>query len=406
VAHLLLMPEVAADTAEAVLGGWSVPEGGRFRAGTVLAVVETAKAAVDVEAEDDGVLIRALVGEGSEVAVGTAIALLAASDEHVSDVDAEIASLLAGRSPGIVDRPHLTDLADPPPNGSARTFASPLARRLARDGGLALADIRPTGPHGRIVRRDVEAALGTGRAESAATETASDAVAPANNAYRDQPHSRMRRAIAAGLTTSKQTVPHFYLRATAEVDKLLQLRNDLNDGAADRITLTDLLVKAVAVAHTRVPAMNVIWTPDAVRQFATVDIAVAVAVDGGLVTLVLHDVATLGVGAVSSALADLTARAHAGALHQHELEGGTCTVTNLGMHGADEFTAIINPPQSSILAIGAVRREPLVRNDSIVAASVLRLTLSIDHRPIDGVVAADWMRNLVTCLENPVQLLR
>jgi pyruvate dehydrogenase E2 component (dihydrolipoamide acetyltransferase) len=406
VAHLLLMPEVAANTTEAVLGGWSVSEGERFRSGKVLVTVETAKAAVDVEAEHDGVFVRALINEGSEVAVGSAIALLAAPDELVTDVDAAIASLIGVPVLAAAATDTDTDTTPPPPppppNGLTRTFASPLARRLARDAGLGLDDIRPTGPNGRIVRRDVEAALANDHPVTRRPTPAPQS----SSGYQDEPHSRMRRAIAAGLTASVHTVPHFYLRATVQVDALLGLRDDLNRGASERISLTDLIVKAVAVAHTRIPAMNVIWTPDATRRFAAVDLAVAVATDGGLVTPVLRGIEGLTMGAVSTALKDLTSRARDGALRQHELEGGTSTITNLGMFGTEEFAAIINPPQSSILAVGAVHSEAVVQDGQVIAASVLRLTLSIDHRPVDGVTAAAWLRELVDCLEHPAQILR
>jgi pyruvate dehydrogenase E2 component (dihydrolipoamide acetyltransferase) len=416
------MPEVAANTTEAVLGGWSVGEGEQFRSGSVLVTVETAKAVVDVEAEHDGVFVRALVNEGSEVAVGSAIALLAAPDERVTDVDAVIASLIdaapgartqsttAPSTPtpaavaGTVAAPAAAtvDTPPPPPNGLSRTFASPLARRLARDAGLGLDDIRPTGPNGRVVRRDVEAAL-------AADHAASHPVTPArqsSSGYYDEPHSRMRRAIAAGLTASMQTVPHFYLRATVQADAVLRLREDLNHGAAERISLTDLIVKAVSVAHTRVPAMNVIWMPDTTRRFTTVDLAVAVATDGGLATPVLRGVEALGIDDLSAALKDLTTRARNGTLRQHELEGGTSTITNLGMFGTEDFAAIINPPQSSILAVGGVRSEAVVHEGQVIAASVLRLTVSVDHRPVDGITAAAWLRELVDCVERPAQILR
>ena len=224
--------------------------------------------------------------------------------------------------------------------------------------------------------------------------------------YADRPHTRARKAIAANLTASMQTVPHFYLRGSAHVDALLQLREELNDGADARISINDLVLKAVAVAHTREPRMNVVWSDAAVRQFTAVDIAIAVATADGLVAPVVRSVDTLRISELAAVTADLAQRARAGTLRQRELEGGSVTVTNLGAYGTEEFAAIINPPHAAILAVGAVRPEAIVRDATVVAGSVLRLTVSADHRPVDGVVAATWMRHLLEVLEKPVQLLR
>jgi pyruvate dehydrogenase E2 component (dihydrolipoamide acetyltransferase) len=396
-AHLLRMPEVAADTNEAVLGSWSLPEGTPFVTGAVLATVETAKAAVDIEAESDGVLVRALVDEGHEVSVGDAIALLAAPGEDIGDVDAELAALSAAKRPTAIPTAAGPDVTSPPgPAAPQRLFVSPLARRLARDAGIPVARLRGTGPNDRIVRRDVEAAIA---AEGSAAAKTSDG-------YVDEPHSRPRAAIAGSLTHSKQTAPHFYLRATADVGALLKLRADLNTAPGPRISLNDLVVKAVAIAHTRVPAMNVLWTETAVRRFNCVDLAVAVSTERGLVTPVVRSVETLRMSELAATTADLAQRARAGSLRQHELEGGSATVTNLGMFGTEEFAAIINPPQSAIVAVGAAREAPVVRDGAIVAATVMTVTVSVDHRPIDGALAARWMQELLALLERPAQLLR
>jgi pyruvate dehydrogenase E2 component (dihydrolipoamide acetyltransferase) len=386
------MPEVAADTNEAVLGSWSVPEGMSFVAGAVLATVETAKAAVDIEAESDGVLVRALVDEGREVSVGDAIALLASPGEDVDDIDAELATL--GMATPTAAGPGVTS-----PTGPAvpqRVFVSPLARRLARDAGIPVERLHGTGPNNRIVRRDVEAAI-------ANQETA---VPDTSGGYVDEPHSRQRAAIAANLTRSKQTAPHFYLRATADVGALLKLRADLNTAPGPRISLNDFVLKAVAIAHTRVPAMNVVWAETAVRRFARVDLALAVASDGGLVAPVVRSVEALRISDLAATTADLARRARAGSLRQHELDGGSATVTNLGMFGTEEFAAIIKPPQSAIIAVGAAREAPVVRDGSIAAATVMTVTVSVDHRAIDGALAARWMQELVRVLERPTQLLR
>ncbi len=278
--------------------------------------------------------------------------------------------------------------------GNGRVFASPLARKIARQAGVAVGTITGTGPGGRILRRDVEAAIashGTGE--------------PGGSG--EIPHSRFRRAIAARLVESKQTAPHFYLRATVRADRLARLRAEINDGAGAgiRVSLNDLVVKATAAAHQRVPEMNVIWTPEAVRTHRTVDVAVAVATDRGLVTPVLRDVTALTITAVAARTRDLAARAGDGRLRQDELEGGTISVTNLGMFGVDEFAAIINPPHAAILAVGAVRDEPVVEDGAVVPGKVMTVTLSVDHRPVDGVVAARWLAALRELLENPLRIL-
>jgi pyruvate dehydrogenase E2 component (dihydrolipoamide acetyltransferase) len=223
--------------------------------------------------------------------------------------------------------------------------------------------------------------------------------------YQDVPHSRMRRAIAARLTQSTQQAPHFAVRGTARVDKLLKLRARLNEAATVKVSITDLVVTAAARAHAAVPAMNVIWLPDAVRQFSSVDVAVAVATERGLVTPVLREVDRMTVSAVAAATSDLVARARAGRLRQDELEGGALTVTNLGVFGTEDFSAIINPPQSAILAVGAARQEPLVHKGKLTVGTVMRVTLSVDHRPVDGAIAAQWMAAFLALIETPLNIL-
>jgi pyruvate dehydrogenase E2 component (dihydrolipoamide acetyltransferase) len=288
-------------------------------------------------------------------------------------------------------------------NGRRRIFASPLARRLARQAELSLQDLAGTGPGGRIVRRDIEAAI-TRRPTPAAPVPAPAAAPPAEAPFTDVPHTPMRRAIARRLTESKQTVPHFTLRATIRADALLELRAELA-AIGTRTSVTDLLVKAAARAHTVIPRMNAIWTPDATRTFASVDVAIAVATETGLVTPVVRGVDRSSVGAIAGTVRDLVERARAGRLRQDELEGGSLTLTNLGMYGTEEFAAIINPPQSAILAVGAARQEPVVVDGRLAVATVLRATLSADHRVIDGALAAEWMAAFVAAVEQPLQLL-
>jgi pyruvate dehydrogenase E2 component (dihydrolipoamide acetyltransferase) len=401
-AWLLRMPEVAANAVEAVLAEWPVPENTPFTALDSIAIVETEKAVVDVPADANGVILKTLVPAGAMVQVGAPIALLGDPGELPDDLDALLLEL--GVTPGLVSTSPLTASATTTraDGNGARIFSSPLARRLARDAGLSLADLRGTGPGGRIVRRDVQQAvdaLETSHRDRLATS------AQASAAYVDIPHTRMRRAIANRLVESTCDAPHFFVRGTARVDKLLKLRARLNDYGAVRISVNDLVVTAAARAHVLVPAMNVIWTPDAVRSFSGVDISVAIATDAGLVAPVLRGVDQLSLSGVAAASSDLVDRARSGRLQQEELEGGTLTVTNLGVFGTEDFAAIINPPQSAILAVGATRQEPVVSKGKLKVGTVMSVTLSVDHRPIDGVVAAQWMAAFISLLEEPIRIL-
>jgi pyruvate dehydrogenase E2 component (dihydrolipoamide acetyltransferase) len=262
-----------------------------------------------------------------------------------------------------------------------------------------------------VLRRDVDAAVEARAARPPVQEqvrpgAATPAATAPGATYREVPHSRMRRAISARLTRSKQEVPHFYVRATVRVDKLVKLRTRVNEAPDTRVSVNDLVVKAVARAHRLVPEANVVWTPEAMRELSDVDVAVAVTTETGLLTPVVRRVDTLPLSAVSAAVRDLATRARSGRLRQDELEGGSITVTNLGMFGTEEFAAIINPPQSAILAVGAARREPVVgKRGRLTAATTMKLTLSVDHRAIDGALAARWMSALVSVIEDPLQIL-
>ncbi len=454
-ARVLRMPGVSANATEAVLAEWLVAESAAFAVADALATVETDKALVDVEAEAAGVFLKTLVAPGSQVQVGAPIAVLADPGEVVGDLDALLRELGVADSPAPVVPPRrdvpdtdpgsgspvpepgpvskdapdptvgpvshpvvpVVSLASAASSGSnGRVFASPLARRLARDAGLAIEDIPGTGPRRRVLRRDVEARVAELASQPApATAPASPAeqvatvTTSASATYDEVPHSRLRRAVAQRLVESKQQAPHFYVRATVRVERLLALRAELNEALAaedgPKVSVNDLVVKAVAIAHARVPDLNVTWTDDAVRRWHVADVAVAVATDRGLLTPVVRDVGSRSVSSVSAATRDLADRAREGRLRQDELEGGSITVTNLGMLGVEEFAAIINPPHAAILAVGAVREEPVVEDGLVVPGSVMSLTLSVDHRPVDGVVAARWLGELTGLLERPVRLL-
>jgi pyruvate dehydrogenase E2 component (dihydrolipoamide acetyltransferase) len=410
VAEILRMPEVAANTPEAVLSSWNVALNTPYGIGAAIATVETEKANVDVEAEVDGMLLRLLAEEGETVSVGTPIAIWGGSGDSAEDVDALVATLgrtedaPAGRSAGAASSEGSDDVVPP----GRRIFASPLARRLAREAGLDLTVVAGNGPNHRVRRRDVEAAIAqkTRPAPSApAQDTAQDVPVAPSSAFEDVPLSRMRQAIARRLVDSSQNAPHFYLRGTARVDRLLDLRRELNAGDALTVSLNDLVVKAVAAAHSRVPGLNVQWNRDSIRHFKQVDISVAVATEHGLVTPVVRGVDTMGVRHLAGRTRDLVTRAHARTLRQSDLEGGAITVTNLGMFGTEEFAAIINPPQAAILAVGAASEQPVVADGEVAVATLMRLCLAVDHRPVDGATAAEWMGALVEILEHPLQIL-
>ncbi|MFJ6088207.1 2-oxo acid dehydrogenase subunit E2 [Streptomyces sp. NPDC092369] len=424
------MPEVAAGSTAAVLSGWPVPEGASFHAGDALMIVETDKAEVDVPATADGTLIKALVPTGTEVEVGSPIAVIGAPGEEVGDLNDLLAGLgIAGPTeakpavrrevPEAEPTTESTASSDTALPANGRIFSSPLARRLAREAGIDIGTIQGTGPGGRVVRDDVNAAITNRPPQPAPTADDPTPAAPSlppsvsrstppsvGAAFEVVPHSRIRRAIAGRLAESKQTAPHFYVKGQIRVGELLALRQQVNADGDVKISVNDLLIKAIAKAHAQVPEMNVIWTSDAVHRFHTVDVSVAIATEGGLVTPVLRAVESLSLSAISAQVRAFSEQARHGALRQSDLEGGSITISNLGMYGVEEFSAIINPPQAAILAVGTTTRTPVVAEDgNLEAADVMTLTLSADHRPVDGALAARWFAALRESVEKPVRLL-
>ena len=401
------MPEVLANATEAIIAKWLIAEGESFTDGQAIAEVETEKALVEVPGEGDGVLGRYLAKEGSHVQVGAPIAVLTAQGEGAAEIEKAIADAgvsLAPAAPEPTPAPAAAAPAAPEPVAAAtptpavtptpsaslhgtRLFLSPLARRLAKESGLDPALIQGTGPDGRIVRRDVQAAIAKGGAAPTKAATPTPPNIPAGS-FTDIPHSGMRKAIARRLTESKSSIPHFYLSAPVLADDFLNFRKKYNDWAPKKVSVTDLILKTVAAAFSDVPAANCIWTDTAVRQFADVDVSVAVATDNGLLTPVVRGINHLNLEQLGAVTEDLIARARAGRLKQNEIEGGSFSVTNLGMYGTDEFSAILNPPQSAILAVGAAKQKPVVIDGEIKVASVMNFTLSVDHRAIDGALAA------------------
>lgn len=422
---IMRMPEVLANATEAVISKWLIAEGESFTDGQPIAEVETDKALVEVPAEGDGILGKYIVGNGAHVQVGAPIAVLLAAGEGQVEIDKAIAEsgaqvvtqVAAVSAP--VETPTAIPFASAPasipvapatPNPAlhgSRIFASPLARRLAKENGLDAASIAGTGPDGRIVRGDVQAAIVSGGAKVASpvpTAAAPATVAIPAGSFTDIPHSGMRKAIARRLTESKSNVPHFYLSAPVLADEMLTCRTKINAWAPKKISVTDLILKTVEAAFQDVPGANCIWTDAAIRQFSDVDVSIAVATDKGLVTPVVRGINHMSLSQLSAATAELIDRARIGRLKQNEIEGGSFSVTNLGMYGTDEFSAILNPPQSAILAVGAAKQKPFVVDGEIKVASVINFTLSVDHRAIDGALAAEWLAAFVKRFENPFWL--
>jgi len=430
----ILMPALSPTMTDGTLARWLVGEGDKVRSGDVIAEIETDKATMEVEALDDGVMAKIVVAEGSQnVAVNALIAVLAEEGEDVSEAakmaegadaapaPAKAAPAAPAPAPVSAPKAEAEQVAAPAPGpapaptpasvpapaaseGRARVFASPLARRIAGDAGLDIAAVKGTGPHGRIIRADVEDAL----AKVVAAPVA--AVAPAGTSAqseRFEPHNAMRRVIAERLQQSKQTAPHFYLTVECEIDTLLQARKALNDAAPEgvKISVNDMVVKAAAAALIAVPEVNGYFEAEGCRYFSDADICIAVAVDGGLVTPVIRSANHLGLSAIASASADLAKRARDNQLDPSEYSGGTFTISNLGMFGIKEFAAVINPPQAAILAVGAGEKRPVVRGDALAIATVMSVTLSADHRIVDGAVGAKWLQAFKGAIENPVTML-
>ena len=418
----VLMPALSPTMTEGTLASWLVKEGDSVKSGDVIAEIETDKATMEVEALDDGVVAKLAVAEGTQnVAVNAVIAVLAEDGESVDDALAAVAAepAAAPSTPPQTDAPTAAPAAATSPVQPAvtpvltarsdRVFASPLARRIAADAGLELARLSGTGPHGRIIRADVEEALASGASgdavQPAAVSRTASAAVPAEERF--VLHNAMRRVIADRLQQSKQTAPHFYLTVDCEIDNLLAARKALNEAAEDgvKISVNDMVVKAAAAALMAEPDVNGYFEAEGCRYFSTTDICVAVAVDGGLVTPVIHDVQNLGLVDISRKTTDLASRARAGTLDPSEYAGGSFTISNLGMFGIREFAAVINPPQSAILAVGAGEQRPVVKNGELAVATVMTVTLSADHRIVDGALGAKWLQAFKRAIEQPVTML-
>jgi pyruvate dehydrogenase E2 component (dihydrolipoamide acetyltransferase) len=451
----ILMPALSPTMEKGNLAKWLKKEGDAVKTGDVIAEIETDKATMEYEAVDDGVIAKIVVPEGTaDVPVNQLIAVMAQEGEDVKQTAADAGKGAAAPKapaapppPAAAPAPAQAKPAAPPPtaakpapaeqkaavNGHGggtngdRVFSSPLARRLAKDAGIELGRIQGTGPHGRVIARDVEAAkAGSGlRAPSAAPAAAgAPAIAPSmsdqqiralyeDGSYDFVPHDGMRRTIAQRLTASTQTIPHFYLTIDCDIGKLLDAREEINASApkdkdgkpAYKLSVNDFVIKALAVALQKVPDANVSWTEAGMLRHKHSDIGVAVAMPNGLITPIIRNAETKSLSTISNEMKDFAARARARKLKPNEYQGGTTSVSNLGMYGIKDFTAVINPPQSTILAVGTGEERAVVRDGKIVAAHIMSVTMSCDHRAVDGALGAVLIGAFRSLIENPVMML-
>ena len=422
----MLMPALSPTMTEGNLAKWLKKEGDQVAPGDLIAEVETDKATMEIEAIEEGVLGKILVAEGTEgIPVNTPIAVILEEGEDASALDGFTAAApppaaAAPEAPAPAPAPQAPPAAAPqatapeaPPqkaNGQGgRIFASPLARRMAKQAGLELASLSGSGPRGRIVKKDIEAALARGvpAAPAAAPAPAmARAPIPEGAAVTEIPNSGMRKVIAQRLLQSKQTIPHFYLTIDCEMDELLAVRKDLNGRSDDyKLSVNDFVIRALALALRKVPEANASWTDAATIRYNTVDISVAVAVEGGLVTPVVRNADNKGLAQISTEMRDFAARARDGKLMPEEYQGGSFSVSNLGMYGIRQFAAVINPPQGGILAVGAGEQRPVVRDGALAVATVMSCTLSGDHRVVDGAIGAKLLAAFKKLIEDPMTML-
>ena len=433
----ILMPALSPTMEEGTLAKWLVKEGDTVSSGDIIAEIETDKATMEFEAVDEGTIGKIIVPEGSEgVKVNALIAVLLEDGEEASDAvlssapaddagDKAAATAVSAEPATPTAEPSTAPApAAPAASDGTRIFASPLARRIAADKGLDLSALKGSGPHGRIVKADVlaagdaptKSAPATGPAVSAATPSpvpavSADAIAKiyADREFTEIPLDGMRKTIAARLTEAKQTIPHFYLRRDIKIDNLLSFRGQLNkqlEARGVKLSVNDFIIKACALALQTVPAANAVWAGDRVLQLTPSDVAVAVAIEGGLFTPVLKDADQKSLSSLSAEIKDLATRARSKKLAPHEYQGGSFAISNLGMFGIDNFDAVINPPHGAILAVGAVVKKPVIDEEGQVnVATVMSVTLSVDHRVIDGALGAELLKAIVDNLENPMGML-
>jgi pyruvate dehydrogenase E2 component (dihydrolipoamide acetyltransferase) len=421
----ILMPALSPTMTEGTVSKWHKKEGDSVESGDVLAEIETDKATMEIEAIDEGTLGKILIGDGTaDVAVNTPIGLILEEGEDASALDAAPAAPAPASTPAAATAPAPAATLAPAQAAAPvvstsgdRVIASPLAKRMAEIEGLDLGQISGSGPNGRIVKADVEKALSGGvtpKATASAPAPVSVAPAPAAplpaDSFTEAPNNNVRRVIAQRLLEAKTTIPHFYMTVDCELDKLLDLRKDLNGRSPEgdgsyKISVNDFVIRAVALAMKKVPAANAAWSEEAIRLFNDVDVSIAVATPDGLITPIVRKADTKGLSEISNEMKDLAVRARDGKLAPEEFQGGGFTISNLGMFGVKEFAAIINPPQSAILAIGAGEQRPIVRANALALATVMSVTLSCDHRTVDGAVGAQFLQAFKGFVEDPLTMM-
>jgi pyruvate dehydrogenase E2 component (dihydrolipoamide acetyltransferase) len=444
----ILMPALSPTMEKGNLAKWLKKEGDKVKSGDVIAEIETDKATMEVEAVDEGTIAKILVPEGTQdVAVNDVIAVLAGDGEDVKAAGAGA----AGTPPKAASTAQTPAAAKPAPtpapvaapaakaaapapqaavpasqtNGHARIFSSPLARRLAKEAGIELARINGSGPHGRVIARDVEEARsGKGLKAPAAAPAGAPSIAPSmsdkqiralyeDGSYEVIPHDGMRRTIAQRLTASVQTIPHFYLTIDCNIGKLVEAREEINAAApkdkdgkpAYKLSVNDFVIKALALALQRIPNANVSWTDGGMLKHRHSDVGVAVAMPGGLITPIIRKAETKPISIISAEMKDFAARARARKLKPEEYQGGTTAVSNLGMYGIKDFTAVINPPHATILAVGTGEERAIVKHGKIEVAQIMSVTMSCDHRAVDGALGAELIGAFKTLIENPVMMV-
>lgn len=429
----ILMPALSPTMEKGNLAKWLKKEGDAIKSGDIIAEIETDKATMEVEAVDEGILAKIVVPEGTaDVAVNEVIGVIAAEGEDASAASAPAKA----EAPKAAESPKAeAPKAAPVASSGQRPFASPLARRLAKEAGLDLSKVQGSGPHGRIVEKDVEAAKTGGSAKAApaaAPVTAAPAAAPKPAAaplatgpsdeqvrklfppgsFEEIPHDGMRKTIARRLTESKQTIPHFYVTVDCELDALLKLRAELNAAAPEKdgkpaykLSVNDMVIKALALALRAVPDANVSWTENAMLKHKHADVGVAVSIPGGLITPIIRDACHKTLSQISNEMKDYAARAKARKLKPEEYQGGTTAVSNLGMFGVKDFAAVVNPPHATILAVGAGEQRAVVKGGQLAVATVMSVTLSTDHRAVDGALGAELLAAFKGYIEKPMAML-
>lgn len=419
----IYMPALSPTMEQGTLAKWLVSEGDTVLSGDMLCEIETDKATMEYEGIDDGVIAKILVPEGTEdVAVGTVIAMIAEEGEDIASIDVApkaapkieadpvtapvVAAAPAPVAP-VAIAPSSPAPAAPVTAGGDRVKASPLARRIAEQKGLDISTIAGSGPKGRIVKADVEAAKAGAPTTRPQLATAPVAV-PTETPFEEIKLNNMRKTIARRLTESKQTVPHFYLTIDCEIDKLLALRKEANadsENTGIKLSVNDFIIKAVALALKKVPDANASFAGDKIYKYKRADISVAVAIDGGLITPVVRGACEKSMASISAEVKDLASRAKEGKLAPQEYTGGTFSISNLGMFGIKEFSAVINPPEGAILAVGAGEQRPVVKDGELAVATVMSVTLSCDHRVIDGSVGSEFLAAFKGYMQNPITML-